>query len=99
MTWPPSTSWNSAAIARNATARSMTGAFSGIAGSRKSPTRKRPARSEERRVGKDGVSTCRSRWSPFLLKKDNQKKVKDNRGLDSENLVVIDIMYNNREIV
>src|SRR3546814_17263109 len=22
-------------------------------------------RSEERRVGKEGVSTCRSRWSPF----------------------------------
>src|SRR3546814_11971427 len=22
-------------------------------------------RSEERRVGKDGVSTCRSRWSPY----------------------------------
>src|SRR3546814_14510073 len=24
------------------------------------------ARSEERRVGKECVSTCRSRWSPFL---------------------------------
>src|SRR3546814_20232516 len=24
-----------------------------------------PARSEERRVGKECVSTCRSRWSPF----------------------------------
>src|SRR3546814_15237882 len=24
------------------------------------------ARSEERRVGKEGVSTCRSRWSPCL---------------------------------
>src|SRR3546814_15465533 len=23
-----------------------------------------PARSDERRVGKEGVSTCRSRWSP-----------------------------------
>src|SRR3546814_14289999 len=23
-------------------------------------------RSDERRVGKEGVSTCRSRWSPFL---------------------------------
>src|SRR3546814_9622295 len=23
-----------------------------------------PARSEERRVGKEGVGTCRSRWSP-----------------------------------
>src|SRR3546814_20949313 len=27
-----------------------------------------PARSEERRVGKEGVSTCRSRWSPYHYK-------------------------------
>src|SRR3546814_20875286 len=27
------------------------------------------ARSEERRVGKEGVSTCRSRWSPYTQKK------------------------------
>src|SRR3546814_18323531 len=26
-------------------------------------------RSEERRVGKECVSTCRSRWSPYQLKK------------------------------
>src|SRR3546814_11994860 len=25
-----------------------------------------PGRSEERRVGKECVSTCRSRWSPYL---------------------------------
>src|SRR3546814_13054459 len=31
-------------------------------------------RSEERRVGKEGVSTCRSRWSPYHLKKHNKKK-------------------------
>src|SRR3546814_15881623 len=28
-----------------------------------------PARSEERRVGKACVSTCRSRWSPYHYKK------------------------------
>src|SRR3546814_4744196 len=28
-----------------------------------------PGRSEERRVGKECVSTCRSRWSPNLQKK------------------------------
>src|SRR3546814_17400596 len=28
-------------------------------------TRHKPARSEERRVGKECVSTCRSRWSPY----------------------------------
>src|SRR3546814_12875911 len=30
-------------------------------------------RSEERRVGKEGVSTCRSRWSPYHKKKKQQK--------------------------
>src|SRR3546814_12850085 len=30
-------------------------------------------RSEERRVGKEGVSTCRSRWSPEHKKKKNNK--------------------------
>src|SRR3546814_13936120 len=30
----------------------------------------RTARSEERRVGKECVSTCRSRWSPYHSKKN-----------------------------
>src|SRR3546814_12464778 len=29
----------------------------------------KPLRSEERRVGKECVSTCRSRWSPYHAKK------------------------------
>src|SRR3546814_16715113 len=29
----------------------------------------RPAGTEERGVGKEGVSTCKSLWSPFLYKK------------------------------
>src|SRR3546814_15179708 len=29
--------------------------------------------SEERRVGKECVSTCRSRWSPYLSKKKNSQ--------------------------
>src|SRR3546814_13772921 len=32
------------------------------------------ARSEERRVGKEGVSTCRFRWSPYHEKKKHTKK-------------------------
>src|SRR3546814_17201135 len=32
-----------------------------------------PRRSEERRVGKEGVSTCRSRWSPYHSKKKTKK--------------------------
>src|SRR6056297_242522 len=34
------------------------------------------SRSEERRVGKEGVSTCRSRWSPYHEKKKRKKKEK-----------------------
>src|SRR3546814_17770364 len=36
----------------------------------KSPSQRppRPGRSEERRVGKAWVSTCRSRWSPYHYK-------------------------------
>src|SRR3546814_15359652 len=33
-----------------------------------------PSRSEERRVGKECVSTCRSRWSPYHYKKKKNKK-------------------------
>src|SRR3546814_57452 len=36
------------------------------------------ARSEERRVGKEGVSTCRSRWSPYLEKQKNDTKHQNN---------------------
>src|SRR3546814_20989655 len=32
-------------------------------------------RSEARRVGKEGGSTCRSRWWPYILKKKNKKKL------------------------
>src|SRR3546814_12085921 len=33
-------------------------------------------RSEERRVGKECVSTCRSRWSPYHYKNKNREKQK-----------------------
>src|SRR3546814_20354380 len=33
----------------------------------------RNVRSEERRVGKECVSTCRSRWSPYHSKKNKYK--------------------------
>src|SRR3546814_12346818 len=35
--------------------------------------KQRLLRSEERRVGKECVSTCRSRWSPYHLKKNTHK--------------------------
>src|SRR3546814_20056631 len=37
----------------------------GFAGNRGGGDLLRRKRSEERRVGKEGVSTCKSRWSPF----------------------------------
>src|SRR3546814_15457027 len=36
--------------------------------------RQRAGRSEERRVGKEGVSKCRSRWSPYHEKKQSMKR-------------------------
>src|SRR3546814_13149913 len=36
-------------------------------------------RSEERRAGKECVSTCRSRWSPDHYKKNNEKLRKTRR--------------------
>src|SRR3546814_16130478 len=36
-----------------------------------------PWRSEERRVGKECVSMCRSRWSPFHKKKKRKKKYRE----------------------
>src|SRR3546814_14905797 len=36
------------------------------------PSRSFGARSEERRVGKECVSTCRSRWSPYHQKKNKR---------------------------
>src|SRR3546814_16416535 len=39
-------------------------------------------RSEERRVGKECVSTCRSRWSPYHYKKKSQKS--DNCKTDTQ---------------
>src|SRR3546814_13375079 len=38
--------------------------------------RQRCRRSDERRVGKECASTCRSRWSPYHLKKQYNKRNK-----------------------
>src|SRR3546814_18375403 len=40
---------------------------------RSARSRALPVRSEERRVGKECVSTCRSRWSPYHYKKNKSK--------------------------
>src|SRR3546814_14930607 len=46
-----------------------------VAGSSRAlPAEARAQRSEERRVGKEWVSTCRSRWSPFHENKKYNKK-------------------------
>src|SRR3546814_12270356 len=41
-------------------------------------------RSEERRVGKECVGTCRSRWSPYHSKKNNQTQTRAARHNTSE---------------
>src|SRR3546814_12233899 len=41
-------------------------------------------RSEERRVGKECVSTCRSRWSPYHYKKTQRCKVRED--MQGENI-------------
>src|SRR3546814_19888778 len=41
------------------------GAYLGFVGGVVEPMPVGDGRSEERRVGKEGVSTCRSRWSPY----------------------------------
>src|SRR3546814_17213538 len=43
------------------------------AATRAAPGRKRRNRSEERRLGKECVSTCRFRWSPYHYKKKKKK--------------------------
>src|SRR3546814_14716355 len=41
-------------------------------------------RSEERRVGKECVSTCRSRWSPYHEKKKQPKPKDDTTNLNTQ---------------
>src|SRR3546814_11160467 len=45
----------------------LRGAFA--VGAARTPTQDLEYRSEERRVGKECVGTCRSRWSPYHYKK------------------------------
>src|SRR3546814_20817518 len=47
-------------------------------GLRNAPLPLSTKRSEERRVGKECVSTCRSRWSPYHQKKKQQQTNQDN---------------------
>src|SRR3546814_15011246 len=46
---------------------------------RSTPSVRSAARSEERRVGKACVSTCRSRWSPYHLKKKKNPRGRHRR--------------------
>src|SRR3546814_18362337 len=44
----------------------------------------RTARSEERRVGKECVSKCRSRWSPYHYKKKTTQNQSHSRRVDEK---------------
>src|SRR3546814_18568736 len=52
-----------------------------VFGQRVDDRARRPGRSEERRVGKECVSTCRSRWSTYHYKK---KHIKERRREEHE---------------
>src|SRR3546814_20102849 len=54
-----------------------------IAGGRRLFDRAGRMRSEERRVGKEGVSTCRSRWWRY-----HSKKKKDNKALGNTQMTI-----------
>src|SRR3546814_17435071 len=45
-----------------------------------------PTRSEERRVGKECVSTCRSRWSPYHYKKKTKRETQHKYYLDRKQI-------------
>src|SRR3546814_20820854 len=49
-------------------------------------------RSEERRVGKECVSTCRSRWSPYTYK----KKTREDKRRGKDNAIAIMQRYNQK---
>src|SRR3546814_19637 len=49
-----------------------------------------PDRSEERRVGKEGVSTCRSRWSPYHSKKNSRQRQINNQ---TKTRIIIHVQY------
>src|SRR3546814_19228308 len=55
------------------------------------PGGKEVARSEERRVGEERVSTCRSRWSPDHYKKKKYMTLTDNnkKAIRKKNIIVI----------
>src|SRR3546814_19914420 len=69
--------------AASKTARSSSGAFivwSSFRSSRKWTFIAPGMRSEERRVGKECVSTCRSRWSPYHYKKKHTHNLDRQQG-------------------
>src|SRR3546814_14791270 len=63
-------------VERIADAQAIAAAIDTIAGVRLADE---IVRSEERRVGKECVSTCRSRWSPYHEKKNEQHSISNKR--------------------
>src|SRR3546814_11417887 len=55
-----------------------------------------PHRSEERRVGKECVSTCRSRWSPYPYKKKLKHQV---HTVDTYNIYTETLTQNTNSII
>src|SRR3546814_12607500 len=74
MPYQSSISATAARIAERVQTRQVEGIAAVNDESAKGKTRLVIRRSDERRVGKEGVSTCRSRWSPY-----HQNKTKTNK--------------------
>src|SRR3546814_17272098 len=54
-------------------------------------------RSEERRVGTECVSTCRSRWSPYHYKKKNSQNITTNKHTIDNSILNKDMSDNEKE--
>src|SRR3546814_18915869 len=76
--WEPSSSctWSRAGVWRTSAAPSRSARRSGRTGAGGS------TRSAERRVGEEGVRTCRSRWSPQHKKKNNEQNSHERKQIE-----------------
>src|SRR5213596_4026359 len=69
--------WSSDVCSSDLRGRGPGGVRLGLA--RRAHIPQRPRRSEERRVGKECTVLCRSRWSPYHLKRKKRKKKYNDR--------------------
>src|SRR3546814_13071138 len=74
---------NCANCAKDAKASNSQGCFEQAVIARSEATWRSRNRSDERRVGKECVRTCRSRWAPYHSKNSSKKRIIMTRGSKS----------------